>query len=382
MKFEKINDIMLSEVALFNFADIVCKIGKKVKMSNELISKDEITNELVNEIKDLIINARNKVAQQVNETLVDTYWNIGKVIVEKEQSGQIKAEYGKAILLNVSKRLSKEIGKGFSKSNLFNMRKFYLMYSKIPDTSGILGWSHYCELISIKEDAKRQFYEKETINSKWSVRELQRQIETSLFERLLLSDGKANKEKVLQLAREGQILNKPEDVIKDPYVFEFLGVPEQKPLLEKDLEYKLINHIEKFLLELGKGFMFVGSQQRITIGNVHYYVDMVFYNKILKAYVLIDLKMGNLKPENFGQMNMYLNYYEEEINEEGDNKPIGIILCADKDNVVAEYSIGGMNNNLFASNYTYYIPKQEELIAQVEQVIRENEEEKKNKENK
>ena len=382
MKFEKINDIMLSEVALFNFADIVCKIGKKVKMSNELISKDEITNELVNEIKDLIINARNKVAQQVNETLVDTYWNIGKVIVEKEQSGQIKAEYGKAILLNVSKRLSKEIGKGFSKSNLFNMRKFYLMYSKIPDTSGILGWSHYCELISIKEDAKRQFYEKETINSKWSVRELQRQIETSLFERLLLSDGKANKEKVLQLAREGQILNKPEDVIKDPYVFEFLGVPEQKPLLEKDLEYKLINHIEKFLLELGKGFMFVGSQQRITIGNVHYYVDMVFYNKILKAYVLIDLKMGNLKPENFGQMNMYLNYYEEEINEEEDNKPIGIILCADKDNVVAEYSMGGMNNNLFASNYTYYIPKQEELIAQVEQVIRENEEEKKNKENK
>ena len=382
MKFEKINDIMLSEVTLFNFADIVCRIGKKVKMSNELISKDEITNELVNEIKDLIINARNKVAQQVNETLVDTYWNIGKVIVEKEQSGQIKAEYGKAILLNVSKRLSKEIGKGFSKSNLFNMRKFYLMYSKIPDTSGILGWSHYCELISIKEDAKRQFYEKETINSKWSVRELQRQIETSLFERLLLSDGKANKEKVLQLAREGQILNKPEDVIKDPYVFEFLGVPEQKPLLEKDLEYKLINHIEKFLLELGKGFMFVGSQQRITIGNVHYYVDMVFYNKILKAYVLIDLKMGNLKPENFGQMNMYLNYYEEEINEEGDNKPIGIILCADKDNVVAEYSIGGMNNNLFASNYTYYIPKQEELIAQVEQVIRENEEEKKNKENK
>ena len=382
MKFEKINDIMLSEVTLFNFADIVCRIGKKVKMSNELISKDEITNELVNEIKDLIINARNKVAQQVNETLVDTYWNIGKVIVEKEQSGQIKAEYGKAILLNVSKRLSKEIGKGFSKSNLFNMRKFYLMYSKIPDTSGILGWSHYCELISIKEDAKRQFYEKETINSKWSVRELQRQIETSLFERLLLSDGKANKEKVLQLAREGQILNKPEDVIKDPYVFEFLGVPEQKPLLEKDLEYKLINHIEKFLLELGKGFMFVGSQQRITIGNVHYYVDMVFYNKILKAYVLIDLKMGNLKPENFGQMNMYLNYYEEEINEEGDNKPIGIILCADKDNVVAEYSIGGMNNNLFASNYTYYIPKQEELIAQVEQVIRENEEEKQNKENK
>lgn len=237
-----------------------------------------------------------------------------------------------------------------------------------------MGWSHYCELISIKEENKRLFYEKESVNSKWSVRELQRQINTSLFERLLLSDGKANKEKVLQLAKEGQILNTPEDMIKEPYVFEFLGIPEHKPLLEKDLEYKLIKHIEKFLLELGKGFMFVGSQQRVTVGNIHYYVDMVFYNKILKAYVLIDLKMGTLKPENFGQMNMYLNYYEEEVNDEGDNKPIGIILCADKDNVVAEYSMGGMNNNLFASNYTYYIPNQDELIAQVEQVIKENEE--------
>ena len=164
-------------------------------------------------------------------------------------------------------------------------------------------------------------------------------------------------------------------MIKDPFVFEFLGVPEKKPLLEKDLEYKLIKHIENFLLELGKGFMFVGSQQRVTLGNVHYYVDMVFYNKILKAYVLIDLKMGNLKPENLGQMNMYLNYYEEEVNDEGDNKPIGIILCAEKDNVVVEYSMGGLNNNLFASKYTYYIPKQEELIAQVEQVIKENEKE-------
>lgn len=344
-------------------------------MEKQLIDKEAISNELAEEIKKLVLEARNKISKEVNGTLVDTYWNIGKTIIEKEQSGKIKAEYGKAILLNVSKKLTNDIGKGFSKSNLFNMRRFYLVYSKIPDTSGILGWSHYCELIAIKDENKRNFYEKETINSKWSVRELQRQIETSLFERLLLSDGKANKEKVLQLAKEGQILNSPEDMIKDPFVFEFLGVPEKKPLLEKDLEYKLIKHIENFLLELGKGFMFVGSQQRVTLGNVHYYVDMVFYNKILKAYVLIDLKMGNLKPENFGQMNMYLNYYEEEVNDEGDNKPIGIILCAEKDNVVAEYSMGGLNNNLFASKYTYYIPKQEELIAQVEQVIKENEKE-------
>lgn len=345
-------------------------------MENKLIEDEIISSELAEEIKKIILEARNNVSLELNKTLITTYWNIGRIIIEKEQLGKIKAEYGKAILLNVSKKLTKEIGKGFSKSNLFNMRKFYLTYSKIPDASGILSWSHYCELIAIEDENKRNFYEKETINSKWSVRELQRQIETSLFERLLLSDGKVNKEKVLQLAKEGQKLNSPEDMIKDPYVFEFLGVPEKKPLLEKDLEYKLIKHIENFLLELGKGFMFVGSQQRITLGNVHYYVDMVFYNKILKAYVLIDLKMGNLKPENFGQMNMYLNYYEEEVNDEGDNKPIGIILCAEKDNVVAEYSIGGLNNNLFASKYTYYIPKQEELIAQVEQVIKENEKEK------
>lgn len=341
-------------------------------MNNELENnEDKISIELAEEIKILILDARNKISKEVNKNLINTYWNVGKTIVEKEQAGKIKAEYGKTILITVSKKLKREIGKGFSKSNLFNMRKFYLTYPKIPDTSGILGWSHYCELISIREEAKRQFYEKEAVNSKWSVRELQRQIETSLFERLLLSDGKTNKEKVLKLAKEGQIMNTPEDMIKEPYVFEFLGIPEQKPLLEKDLEYKLIKHIEKFLLELGRGFMYVGSQQRVTVGNVHYYVDMVFYNKILKAYVLIDLKMGNLKPENFGQMNMYLNYYEKEVNDEGDNKPVGIILCANKDNVVAEYSMSGMSNNLFASNYTYYIPNQEELIKQVERIIKE-----------
>lgn len=341
-------------------------------MNNEIMNKDIISNKLVEEIKHLILNGREKISRDLNKTILDTYWLIGKTIVEKEQAGKIKAEYGKAILLSVSKKLTKEIGKGFSRSNLFNMRRFYLTYPKIPDTSGILGWSHYCELITIKEEIKRKFYEKETINSKWSVRELRRQIETSLFERLVLSDGKANKQKVLELSKNGQIINNPEDMIKDPYVFEFLGIPEKKPLIERELENKLIKHMEKFLLELGKGFMFVGSQQRITIGNIHYYVDMVFYNKILKAYVLIDLKMGNLKPENFGQMNMYLNYYENEVNDKEDSKPIGIILCASKDNVVAEYSMGGLNNNLFASNYIYYIPKQEELIEQVEKVMREN----------
>ena len=197
-------------------------------------------------------------------------------------------------------------------------------------------------------------------------------IDTSLFERLLLSDGKNNKEKVLELSKKGQVVNNPSDIIKEPYVFEFLGIKEPKPLLEKDLEYKLIRHIEDFLLELGKGFMFVGSQQRITLNNTDYYVDMVFYNKFLKSYVLIDLKMNKLKAENLGQMNMYLNYYEEVVNSEDDGKPIGIILCAEKDKVALEYALGGLSNNIFASTYTFYIPSKEQLINEVEKVLKEN----------
>ena len=252
------------------------------------------------------------------------------------------------------------------------MRWFYNVYPDYNMINESLSWSHYVELITIKDDAKRNFYEKECISSNWSVRELQRQLDTSLFERLLLSDGKNNKEKVLELSRKGQTVNKPSDIIKQPYVFEFLGIKEQKPLLEKDLEYKLIRHIEDFLLELGKGFMFVGSQQRITLNNTDYYVDMVFYNKFLKSYVLIDLKMNKLKAENLGQMNMYLNYYEKVVNSEDDGKPIGIILCAEKDKVALEYALGGLSNNIFASTYTYYIPNKEQLISEVEKVLFEN----------
>jgi len=199
---------------------------------------------------------------------------------------------------------------------------------------------------------------------------LRRQIDTSLFERLLLSEGNTNKEKILSLAKEGMTYAKPNDILKDPYVFEFLGIPENKPMLEKDLEKALIIKIEKFLLELGRGVMFVVSHQRITLGNTHYYVDMVFYNKILKAYVLIDLKMGSLKPENIGQMNMYVNYYANEVNDEGDEKPIGIILCADTSEIVAEYALGGLENQIFASKYVYYIPNKYELIKQVQDVIK------------
>ena len=224
------------------------------------------------------------------------------------------------------------------------MRSLYLTYPKCQTLSGKLTWSHYCELLVISDPDRRSFYEKECERSGWSVRELRRQISTSLFERLLLSEGKANKEKVYELA-------------------------ENKPVFESDLEKALVRQIEDFMLELGRGFMFVGTQQRVTLNNTHYYVDMVFYNKELHAYVLIELKTVKLMPEAVGQLNMYLNYYAAEVNEAGDNPPIGIILCTDKDNVSAEYALGGLSNNIFASTYTYVIPEKEKLIAQVEAVL-------------
>lgn len=224
------------------------------------------------------------------------------------------------------------------------MRTFYLDYPICQSVTGKLTWTHYCELMCISDRDKRSFYEKEAINSKWSVRELKRQIDTSLFERLLLYKGDANKETVLALAEKGIEVATPEDIIKDPYVFDFLGIPEDKPVQESELEAALLRHIENFMLELGRGFMFVGTQQRITLENEHYYVDMVFYNKILRSYVLIELKTTKLLPSAVGQLNAYLNYYAAEINDPDDNPPIGIILCTDKGNINVEYALGGLSN--------------------------------------
>ena len=324
---------------------------------------------LVAKIKEIVSTARLKVAFDVNTAILNTYWEIGRQIVEHEQNGDLRAKYGDRLLLDLSKVLSKSVGKGYSRSNLQNMRSLYIVYSKSQTLSGKLSWSLYCELVSIEDPDKRSFYENECYNSKWSVRELQRQIDSSLFERILLSKGKANKQKVLALAKEGNKISIPADMVKDPYVLEFLGIPENKPFLEKELEARLIRQIEDFLLELGKGFMYVGSQQRVTLANKHYYVDMVFYNKILKAYVLIDLKTGRLEPEHIGKMNMYLNYYKTEINEDTDSDPIGIILCKDKNNIAAEYALGGINNQLFASRYTLYIPNKDILIEQVRKAL-------------
>lgn len=331
------------------------------------------SNNLYGQIAELIQSARKQVATQVNTALLVTYWNVGRIIVEDEQKSEHRAEYGKQVLKELSKRLTKDFGKGFSRPNLHWMRELYIKYPICQTLSNKLSWSHYCELLTISDDDKRSFYEQECINAHWSFRELKRQIESSLFERLLLSDGQANKEKVMQLASKGIEMNQPSDIIKDPYVLEFVGVPENKPLMESDLERMLVRGIENFLLELGRGFMFVGTQQRVTLNNTHYYVDMVFYNKILKAYVLIELKRTKFTPEAAGQLNMYLNYYATEVNDEGDNPPIGIILCTDKDSLTAEYALGGLSNQIFASKYTLCLPNKEQLIAEVQRMIERSE---------
>lgn len=331
---------------------------------------NNLMNPLLNEIKNILEISRSNVARIVNNELLVSYWKIGEIIVRYEQNDNIRAEYGEQTLKQLSKELTKEFGKGFSRSNLQNMRALYLNYENCQSLTGKLSWTHYCELLSISDKDKRGFYENEAWNANWSVRELKRQINTFLYERLLLSKGDINKQEILNLAAKGIELARSSDMIKDPYVFEFLGLTEDKPVMESDLEKALVEQIEKFLLELGRGFMFVGTQQRVTINNTHYYVDMVFYNKPLRSYVLIELKTTKLMPEAAGQLNMYLNYYENEVNDADDSKPIGIILCTDKDALTAEYALGGLSNNIFASKYTYYIPDKEILIAEVERIVK------------
>ena len=338
-------------------------------MANQLMPTNQNISHVVHEIGDLLTAARSNVARQVNNELLSTYWNIGRIIAEYEQTVPERADYGKQTLKELSKALTNEFGKGFSVSNIQFMRRFYQTYQIQQTASVKLSWSHYCEPLSISDPDKRSFYEKEAVNANWSVRELKRQIDSCLFERLLLSRRDANKEQVLALAEKGAEIAEPADLIRDPYVFEFLGIPEDKPMLESDLERALVQQIEKFLLELGRGFMFVGTQQRVTINNTHYYVDMVFYNKILRAYVLIELKTTKLTPETAGQINMYLNYYASEVNDPDDNPPIGIILCTEKDSITAEYALGGLSNNVFASRYVLVMPNKEQLIAQVEAVL-------------
>lgn len=307
-------------------------------------------------------------AGAVNVQLLKTYWQIGRYIVEFEQGGQIKAEYGKALLKNLAKDLTVRHGRGFSRSNLYLMRQFFVLHPKIQ-TSGKfnhLTWSHYCELLDISDDAERRFYEIQTVAEKWSVRELKRQKDAGLYLRLALSKDKKG---VLKLSAEGQKLDAPPDVLRDPYIFEFLDIAENERLRETELETRLADNLQKFLLELGKGFTFVGRQYRITLDNEHFYVDLVFYHRILRCFVLIDLKIGKVKHLDIGQMNMYLGYFAAEENIEGDNPPIGIILTQDKNDFLVEYATYNLNSQLFVSKYQLYLPNKDELRRQLEAIM-------------
>lgn len=336
-------------------------------MDNQ-VQKQAIYQKLVDTIGTTIESARLRAIQVVNNELLKANWEIGKFIVEYEQQGNEKAEYGSSLLANLAKDLKTRFGKGFSKSNIYLMRQFYLKYQIFQSVTGKLTWTHYAELLSVSDDNARGFYEQQAINENWSVRELKRQINSSLFERLALSK---DRDGVLKLAAQGQIITEPKDIVKDPYVLEFLQIPEEHRMTESKLEQRIIDNLQTFLLELGKGFSFVGRQYRITLDNDHYYVDLVFYHRILKCFVLIDLKTKHVKHQDIGQMNMYLNYFRAEENTEGDNPPIGIVLGADKNDILVEYAIGGISNNIFISKYQLYLPDKKVLEEKVKEMITE-----------
>ena len=334
-----------------------------MESKSSFLADEKEFDEVFDNIKELVINSRNKVYTTVNTEMLNLYWNIGKIIMEIQQ-GDERAPYGDAVLEKLSFKLTKEFGKGFSSRNLRTMRKFYLKYPIWKTVSSKLSWSHYLELIKIEEKPKRSFYLKECINSMWSVRELQRQRDSLLYERLTLS---ANKDKVLELSKEGQILKESKDLVKDPFVLEFLDIKENTKYLESDLEKNILEHLKEFLLELGKGFSFVGNQVRLTLEEDHFYPDLVFYNRVLKSFVIIDLKIGKATPQDIGQMQMYVNYYDREIKNDDENQTIGILLSTSRNKTVVKYTLHKDNKTIFSSEYKLNMPSEQELIDAVEE---------------
>ncbi len=320
---------------------------------------------LLENIGSLLEQARQKAYIAVNQVLVQTYWEIGKEIVEYEQQGEEKAEYGSGLLEDLSNDLRSRYGKGFSKSNVYLMRLFYLKYPKFQTVSGKLSWSHYTELLGVAEDLARSFYEKQCLKERWSVRELKRQINSLLFERIALSK---DKEGVLKLSRQGQLVEKPQDAIKDPYILEFLGLEESQKYSETEVEERIISKLKDFLLELGRDFLFVGRQKRITVGNRHYHIDLVFYHRVLKCFVLVDVKVGELTHADTGQMDFYLSYYNKEERREGEREPVGLILCASKNREFAQYVLAD-KKNMFASEYKVKLPSEALLKQQLRKLL-------------
>lgn len=350
-----------------------------------------LSSNLYSSVKHLIENAKSKIVRNINMTMIMTYFQIGEIIVEDEQSGRDRAEYSKETLKNLSKQLIEEFGRGYSVDNLQWMRKFYLMFQKrisqeVNNASGkyetlsrisvqdpnyetpsrtsvfTLSWSHYIQLMKIEDENERNFYEIEATQNNWSVRELTRQFNSALYERLALSK---DKEGVTQLAQKGQIVEKPTDILKSHYVLEFLDLKHDHRYSESDLETEIINKLEHFMMELGKGFLFEGRQRRFTFEGDSFFVDLVFYNRLLKCFVLFDLKIGKLTHQDIGQMQMYVNYYDRKVKLQEENPTIGIILCKEENKTVIEFTLPENNNTIFAKEYKAILPSKEELKKQI-----------------
>jgi predicted nuclease of restriction endonuclease-like (RecB) superfamily len=314
-------------------------------------------------IRDLLQGARSRALRAVDSEMVRAYWETGREIVEEEQRGEARAEYGSKIVQTLSERLTGELGKGYTANNLWYMRQFYLAFPILHAVRGELTWTHYRMLLSVKNEHARSFYLNEAVKANWSTRELDRQVHSLLFERLAKS---RDKEGVLRLANEGAEAFSPQDLLRDPFVLEFTGLPERGAWLETDLEAALMNKLQQFLLELGRDFFFVARQKRITVDNEHGFVDLVFYHRTLRCFVLIDLKVGKLTHADVGQMLAYVGYYKQHEMREGENPPVGLILCTDAGGTIARYALLERDEKVFASRYQLYLPSEKELQAELE----------------
>lgn len=315
------------------------------------------------QVRAILADAKHRAWQAVNSAMVGAYWEVGRVIVQEEQAGKQRAGYGDRVLVELSQRLRSEFGRGYDQSNLRNMRGFYMTYPIRDALRHELSWTHYRLLLRVENPDARSFYETEAVNARWSTRELERQINSLLFDRLALSRDKAG---VMDLARKGHEIVSPADLVKDPLVLEFVGLRQDERFRESDLETALIARLQDFLLELGKGFAFMGRQKRISLDGEHFYIDLVFYNRLTRSFVLVDLKVGKLTHQDIGQMQMYVNYYERELTAPDENPPIGIILCTDKSEAVVRYALPEGNTQIFASRYKLHLPTEEELAAELQ----------------
>ncbi len=343
-------------------------------MNNDIQNIQEI-NSLYSEVREIIASARQNAVRSVDFCRVQMYWQIGRRIQEEEQKGKERADYGSFLLKNLAKKLEPEYGSGFSVRQLERSRQFYRMYPNASALRSQLNWTQYKQLIAIADNYKREYYELEAVNNCWTARELERQINSQLYERLLLSNDKEN---ILAVARRERIPQSPQEIIKDPMVLEFLGLERKAEYYEKDLEQALINHLQKFLLELGNGFTFVARQKRILLEDDEFFADLVFYNRLLRCFVVIELKTEKLTHQDLGQLQMYVNYYDRIEKLPDENPTIGILLCTSKNDTVVKMSLPENNSSILSSQYQLYLPSQEQLKNEVETLRRLTENNQKN----